>query len=223
MAAVMKTAPEPKRRGCRIQLPRVTSTALRAGFRRLAGRSGSRRNQRALPFCIEIAPFDGRDLGALKHIRIHVVSIDADTATAFADPFKNLVFFEDVVFLSLALDDRDLVVDIIPVGNRRRMRGGETADQNRRWNHRSSEEPTDKVPGHEAGNSYFFFFAAGFLAAFFAAGFFAALAMIFVLQFLHRAFARLYLPDSTSRRLQCGENQNALQTDFSADHYRNFR
>jgi hypothetical protein len=80
------------------------------------------------------------------------------------------------------------VVLIIPVRHRRRLRGGENADQHHRGNQQSSIEPTDQVPGHEAGNSYFFFFAAGFLAAaFFAAGFFAALAMCFVLQFIHRA------------------------------------
>ena len=51
-------------------------------------------------------------------------------------------------------------------------------------------------PGHETENSYFFFFfAAGFLAAFLAAGFFAALAMSFVLQFIApRMTARLFHP-----------------------------
>jgi hypothetical protein len=140
-----------------------------------------------LPFCVEIAPFDGRDLRAFEHIGVHVVAIDLDAAAAIADPFKNLVFFEDVVFLSAALDDRDLAVRLIPVGDRRRLRGGENTDQQRCWNHCCSHEPTNWVPGHEAGNSYFFFFAAGFLAAFLAAVFFAALAIIFVLQFLHRA------------------------------------
>jgi hypothetical protein len=166
----------------------INSAALRAGLRRLAGRSGRWRNQRPLPFSVEIAPFDNRDLRAFEHVGIHVITVDADAAPAFADPFKNLVFFENVVFLEVFLDDRDRVVLIIPVRHRRRLRGGENADQHHRGNQQSSIEPTDQVPGHEAGNSYFFFFAAGFLAAaFFAAGFFAALAMCFVLQFIHRA------------------------------------
>lgn len=128
----------------------INSDALRAGLGRLAGCSGTRRTQRPLPFCVEIAPFDGRDLCALEHVRIHVVTVDADAAAALADPFKNLVFFEDVVFLGAALDDCNLAVRIIPVGDRCRLRGGENADQHRRWNHRCSDEPTDKVPGHEA-------------------------------------------------------------------------
>jgi len=131
-----------------------------------------------LPFREEIAPLDGRDLRALELVRIHVVTVDAETASAQTDTFKNLVLFKDMVFGRVALDDRDRVVRIIPVRDRCRLSGRENGDQNRCGNRQSSEEPNDAVPGHETENSYFFFFfAAGFLAAFFAAGFFAALAM----------------------------------------------
>jgi hypothetical protein len=138
-----------------------------------------------LPFGGQIAPlFDGSDLRSLEKVRTHVVAVDEDAAAVHADPFENLVFFQNVVFLGVTLDDRDLMVLFIPVCDRRRVRGGENADQQNCRNHHSTYKRTGRVPGHEAGNSYFFFFAAGFLAAFLAAGFFAALAMCFVLQII---------------------------------------
>ena len=82
-----------------------------------------------------------------------------------------------MVFLGTALDDRDHLVLIIPIGDRGRMngRGGEKkCDQGPR---NDAIEYHGQLRELEAETPYFFFFAAGFFAAFFAAGFLAALAI----------------------------------------------
>jgi hypothetical protein len=73
--------------------------------------------------------------------------------------------------------------------------------------------------------NYFFFFAAGFLAAFLAAGFLAAVLAFMIVRpsIVDPVAPGPSLPDSKPGQAQCGENQIFLQTEFSGDHYRNNR
>ncbi|MCC7251310.1 hypothetical protein [Hyphomicrobium sp.] len=101
---------------------------------------------------------------------------EPDQAPLLTNPFKHRIRLKNMVFLGASLDDGDLVVPIIPICDRGRLNGRgreKDCDQEPRDD---AIESHDQLRELEAETRYFFFFAAGFLAAFFA-GFLAALAI----------------------------------------------
>jgi hypothetical protein len=146
-------------------------------LRRLAPVTGIGSGRRLQLIVVELPAFDRRRLRAFELVWILIV-VEADQAPLLTYALERRVRLDHVVFLGIPLDDGDLVVPLITVGNRRREcgRGGEKS-----CNQDSRADPMgdhDWLPGHEAETRYFFFLA-DFFAAFFA-GFFAALAFIVV-------------------------------------------
>ena len=106
-----------------LELPYVISATIA-----WAERAGQRRHHRApqdhpARLIVEIAILDRHDLRAFQLVLVVVAVVEAHDAPLHADRFDNPRRFEDMVLLGVALDDRDLVVLVIAVGDRDRMRG----------------------------------------------------------------------------------------------------
>lgn len=181
---------------------------------RLSGRRSIRR------IVVEISIFNGHDIGGFELILVVLVVVEADDASLSADTFERLLRLQDLVGAGLTLHDRDLVISIVPVGERGSVGTERTKCCPHQHDHGASADGNSTFRGWRQGcisQRYFFFaFAAGFLAAL-AAGFFAAAFLA----------AMVHLPDvATDSPVGQGEIKNfgmLLQTHFSADGYRRFR
>ncbi len=120
---------------------------------------------------VELSFLDRGHLGAFELVRVFLAVIEADQTSLLANALKYRVWLYDVVVLSIALDDRDLVVSSITVRDRGRMRGRGYEKGCHQGHREVPNGDHGSRPGSEAETRHFFFFAAffaGFFAAFFA-------------------------------------------------------
>lgn len=153
----------------------------RAGLRRLLGTAVWFDGRHVLVVIPELSILDRRHLRTFKHVRIATIGTDANETAFEANPFQNRTGLNNVILLGFSLFDSHCAWLTVEVRYIHRERGGRNLEGCHREHREHIAWHRGQLPKPKAGNSYFFFFAAGFLAAFLAAGFLAALAIVVVL------------------------------------------